>query len=525
MANSEKKNLKKVKRGLFKVIFSRAGFMALSILLQFALLLGVYEYLRDYITVAYVMLLVISFVLVVYVLNNRDEPSFKLAWMVPMLVFPALGAFFYIYFHLQPGVFTIRKRLQQNIDDTRDMIPQDMSVMESLRAESPQAAGIASYVNEYGGYPVYKNTRAKYFPFGEDMFKELKRQLRAARSYIFMEYFIIAEGEMWNSLLEILEEKAAEGVDVRFMYDGMCSIVLVPYNYPKKLESMGIKCKMFSPVRPLLSSVQNNRDHRKITVIDGKVGFTGGINLSDEYINLTHPYGVWKDTAIMLEGEAVKNLTAMFLQLWNTDDIHTADYAEYLTSQPRATATGSDCGGYFQPYGDSPLDNEHVGKQIYMDMLNTADSYVSMMMPYLIVDYEMVNTICYAAKRGVKVQLIMPHIPDKKYAFWLAHNHYPELLKAGVEIYEYSKGFVHAKMFISDDIKATVGSVNLDYRSLYLHWENGVYIYNNRVIADIKADFERTLSDCIRIDMDYYNALPAYEKIIASVLKLFAPLM
>lgn len=325
--------------------------------------------------------------------------------------------------------------------------------------------------------------------------KSLKKQLNAAEKFIFMEYFIVDNGVMWETLLEILERKAKEGVEVRFMYDGMCSISRLPYNYPKILESKGIKCKIFSEIRPILSTYQNNRDHRKICVIDGEVAFTGGVNPADEYINEKERFGHWKDTAIMLQGEAVQNFTILFLQMWNVTERRKENYEQYLTTKSREFRREL---GYVLPYGDSPFDDEDVGKEVYLHILNHAKKYVHIMTPYLVLDNETLTNLTYAAKCGIEVIIIMPHIPDKWYAFVVAKTHYEELIEAGVQIYEYTPGFVHAKVFVSDDDTATVGTINLDYRSLYLHFECGAFIYNNQVVRDIEKDFEhiKKMSAC-----------------------------
>ena len=376
-------------------------------------------------------------------------------------------------------------------------------------------------MSNYGGYPIYKNTRVTYFPQGEDKFAELLIQLDKAEKFIFMEYFIIEEGEMWGAVLEILKKKAAEGVEVRVMYDGMCSVVLLPYGYPKQLEKFGIKCKMFAPVIPVLTTSQNNRDHRKIVSIDGKVAFTGGVNLSDEYINRKVLYGHWKDTAVMLEGDAAKSMTMMFLQMWNITEKTEDIYADYIPDIPEIP----DADGYVMPYADSPLDGMNVGEQVYLDILNTAERYVHIMTPYLILDNEMITALTHAAMRGIDVKLILPHIPDKKYAYMLARSHYKELIEGGVKIFEYEPGFVHAKVFVSDDRKAVVGSINLDFRSLYLHFECAAFMYKCSEIAAIEGDYRKTLKKCIRIDMENIRKYPIGKKLLGSCLRLIAPLM
>lgn len=331
---------------------------------------------------------------------------------------------------------------------------------------------------------------------------------------------------MWDTILEILARKAKEGVDVRFMYDGMCSLMLVPYRYPKKLEAMGIKCKMFSPIKPVLSTVQNNRDHRKILVVDGRTAFTGGINLADEYINKVERFGHWKDTAVMLKGEAVAGFTIMFLQNWNITESNEDNYASYIkTDFSELKDKDLPTGGYVLPYGDSPLDNENVGQNVYLDILNRAERYVHIMTPYLILDNEMTGALTYAAKRGVEVIIIMPHIPDKVYAYLLARSYYAELIRAGVKIYEYTPGFVHAKGFVSDGKRAVVGSINLDYRSLFLHFECASYFYRHPVVEQVEQDMQDTLKKCMQISLEDCKRFNIFKRAAGHVLRLFAPLM
>ena len=302
---------------------------------------------------------------------------------------------------------------------------------------------------------------------------------------------------MWEKILEILERKVQAGVEVRVMYDGTCAMFDLPYRYPEELKAKGMQCKMFAPIRPILSTHYNNRDHRKILVIDGKVGFTGGVNIGDEYINRVEKHGHWKDTAVMLKGDAVQGLTMMFLQMWNVTEKE-PEYGKYLQKAEK----GSQAKGFVLPYGDSPFDDEPVGETVYMDILNRAKKYVHIMTPYLIIDQSMITALTFAAKRGVDVKLILPHIPDKKFAFALAKSHYKELLKAGVRIYEYTPGFVHAKIFTSDDEKAVVGTINLDYRSLYLHFECAAFLYQVEEIAEIEKDFQRTLEKCQEVTLE-----------------------
>ena len=309
-----------------------------------------------------------------------------------------------------------------------------------------------------------------------------------------MEFFIVDEGYMWGRILNILAQKVKEGVEVRMMYDGTCEFAKLPRSYSKKLRALGIKCKVFNPLRAALIIQMNNRDHRKITVIDGKVGYTGGYNLADEYFGRTKPYGHWKDTALMLKGPAVRSFTVMFLQLWSAD-LRTPEYHKFLS----APVETFDAPGFVMPYSDSPLDNDRVGEQVYIDLLNRAEKYVHIMTPYLILDGQMESALCYAARRGVDVRIILPGIPDKKSAYCLAKTHFAALHSAGVKLYTYTPGFVHAKSFVCDDSIATVGTTNMDFRSLYLNFECGAYLYGSDAVPAVKQDYLGTLKKCRRI--------------------------
>ncbi len=519
-----------------RVVFGRTAFVMLFLLIQIVVLLGAFKWVSDQLFYIYGGFTLLSAAVVIYIINRRQNPVYQLAWVIPVLVFPVFGAMFYIFLQMQVGTKKIATRLEILLHATGGYLQQDGGTFARLEQESRREAMLARYMNNYGGYPVYDGTSVEYFPLGDDMFPRMKEELLKARHYIFMEYFIIGQGRMWYEILEILEEKARAGVEVRVMYDGMCSLALLPYGYPKQLAKKGIRCKMFSPVRPALSTYQNNRDHRKITVIDGHTAFTGGINLADEYINEEERFGHWKDTAVMLKGRAVNSFLMMFLQMWNISEQQSENYEKYMRIS-RSVSRKIDeieqmggppvpcCGGYVMPYGDSPLDDETVGEHVYLDILNEALFYVHIMTPYLILDSDMITALTFAAKRGVDVTIIMPHIPDKEYAYLLARSYYLELIQAGVKIYEYTPGFLHAKVFVCDDERAVVGSVNLDFRSMYLHFECAAYIYKNDVIHVIEKDFTDTLKKCQLITADACTSYPLVKRMVGSVLRLFAPLM
>ena len=494
----ENKTAEKAKKGALSIVFSRTALILLLVVVQFLLMLGIATYLRDYVVYVYSAMNILGAVIVIYIINQRGNPAFNMTWVLLILIFPVFGCLFYLYVKSQLGTRYIGKRLGRLKLDTWQYMEQKQEIIDDLRLSKPANANLAHYMKHQLGFPTYRNTKATYFACGEEKFSVLLERLEKAEKFIFLEYFIVEEGYMWDSILDILKRKVQEGVEVRFMYDGMCSISLLPYNYPKTIRKYGIQCKMFSPIRPVLSTTQNNRDHRKICVIDGKTGFTGGINLGDEYINRKVRFGYWKDTAVMLEGDAVQSLTMLFLQMWNVTELKPDQYKNYVT--PMSAELHREL-GFMIPYGDSPYDNEDVGEEVYFHILNHAKKYVHIMTPYLILDNEMLDTLTRAAKSGIEVCIIMPHIPDKWYAFAVAKTYYRELIEAGVQIYEFTPGFVHAKIFVSDDDTATVGTINLDYRSLYLHFECGVIIYNKPVVREIESDFQKTLEKSQRISI------------------------
>jgi cardiolipin synthase len=458
---------------------------------------------------------------VVYLFNSGMDSSAKLTWMLIIALLPITGAMFLFFTRMNVGYRTISKRENELIRQTLGIIPQSREVLDSLEQDGSGVDDLARYLNRSGCFPVYDRTEVTFFPTGEDKFAAMLEAIRTAQKFIFMEYFIIEEGYMWGKILELLVEKAAAGVDVRVMYDGMCEMSTLPVDYWKLLNAAGIKAKPFSPIKPIVSSHYNYRDHRKILVIDGKTAFNGGVNLADEYINRVERFGHWKDTAVMLKGEAVKSFTLLFLQMWYVREKE-ADYASFLAEENEAPQKSD---GYVMPYGDSPLDEYKVGELVYMDILNRATDYVHIMTPYLILDGELETALCFTALRGVDVKLILPGIPDKKIPYALAKTHYRTLTRAGVKIYEYTPGFVHAKVFVSDDSKAAVGTINLDYRSLYHHFECATYLYRTSCIQAIEEDFQDTLAKCREVSDETIKNEKLSTRIIGQLAKFVAPLL
>ncbi|WP_124067916.1 cardiolipin synthase [Clostridium sp. E02] len=516
--------MKQIKR-MLRIIFGRTMFVVISLMIQIAILLAIFGMLRVYTAYFYGAFTLLSAFLIIYILNKEQNPSFKMTWMIPIAAVPVFGSLFYLFVELQIIGRLMKNKHFANIEQSKVYLEQDPDVTQKLLKISKGNTNLAHYIKNYGHYPAYGNTNLQYFPLGELMFEEMKKELEGAKRFIFIEFFIIDQGEMWDSILEILERKAGQGVEVRVMYDGMGSLTYLPYHYCNHLREKGIKANVFSPVKPALTTYQNNRDHRKILVVDGHTAFTGGINLADEYINRRVRFGHWKDSGIMLKGDAVTSFTMMFLQMWNISEKKEEKFGAYLKDPEYYYPLELGMDGFVIPYGDSPLDQETVGKQVYLDIIHTARRYVYIMTPYLILDFEMINALTFAAKRGVETRIVMPRIPDKKFTFLLSRSHYKELIKAGVQILEYSPGFIHGKVFLSDDIKAAVGTINMDYRSLYLHFECGTYIYKNEVIQEIQKDFKDTFRQCHLVSLEDLKEDPCYEKFAGRVLRLFSPLM
>ncbi len=519
--NTINKTKDKGKKGLATFLFSRIFIFGLMIVLQVLIFVLLAYNASVSKTMSYVVMF-LQFWLVIYIVNDKSDPTMKLIWVIFIMFVPALGIMMYLYNKFQLGSFRIKKRLENIKLRTENALIPDQNIYNELQIQEKQVSMLAKYVYDYTGCPVYRNTEVTYFNCGEEKYRALVEQLEEAREYIFMEYFIIQEGRVWDSILRILEKKVQQGVEVRVMYDGLCSLSKLPIGYFKKLRKKGIKSKPFARVVPFFTTEQNNRDHRKILVIDGKVAFTGGINLADEYMNVVEKFGYWKDTAVMLRGDAAKSYTLMFLQMWNVSEKTIGNFDKYLNVKIPENFSND---GYVIGYADEPFDNERVGESVYLHIINTANRYLHIVTPYLVIDNVMMTSLKFAAKRGVDVKIVMPGIPDKAYAYCIARTYYSELIEAGVEIYEYTPGFTHAKMFISDDEKATVGTINLDYRSLYLHFENGCFIYKNKTILDIEDDYQQMLSESKKVSLIECRNRPVLYKICGKLLRLLAPLM
>lgn len=508
-------------RKFLQFVLNRVFITALIVLLQVGFfLLEIFQWANHYVEIALV-LRILSLFIVFYLVWKPNNPAVKLAWIVPILVFPLFGGILYLAF----GHVIISRKLRDSIRRSNELMrknmPQNEEIVEKIRAKNPAVANQSSYLNRYSGTPVWENTNTVYYADGLPYWKQMLKDLESAKHFIFLEYFILGEGVMWNEILKILEEKVKQGVEVRLIYDDVGSVFKLPKGYDQKIEEKGIQCVAFNKLIPLMTIILNNRDHRKIVVIDGKIGYTGGINLSDEYINYETVYGYWKDAGIRLEGEAVWNFTEMFLQMWNISRRTDEDYSPYR-HHFNEEVQGR---GYVQPYGDTPFDEETVGENVYLNMIGYAQKYFYAFTPYLVTDNEMCTALKLAAKRGVDVRIVTPGIPDKKTIYWLTQSNYQNLIEAGVKIYQYTPGFIHSKCVLCDDETAAVGTINFDYRSFYHHFECGVFLHRADAVLELKKDMEDTFAVSEEITMEWCKKKFMKMNVIGPILKLFSPLL
>ena len=443
--------------------------------------------------VVYNIGIAISILSFLVIIKTNKPSSFKLSWVIIVLGLLPLGGLFYVLYGNKRATKLIKKHVDEHALIAKHL---DQAGVPATKEEtSGRMANLFHYIRASSAYQPYTSTNVDYYTFGEHMFEAMLTEMRGAKKFIFLEYFIIYESKMWDEMLEILTQKVAEGVDVRLIIDDFGSMKLFTNRYIRKLRRLGIKMVRFNPMRPLLFMFMNHRDHRKILVIDGHTAFNGGMNISDEYINQKERFGVWKDTGVRLRGDAVWSFTLMFIEMWDTFCKPTERIDDYDAYKCMDEVKVEECetDGLVLPFGDCPLDDEQVGENVYIDILNQAKKYVYIFTPYLIISERMTYALQMAVKRGVDVRLVTPHIPDKKLIFRLTRSYYRFLLSAGVKIYEYTPGFMHAKSFISDDKVAVVGTINLDYRSLYLHFECATLIYQGSVLEEIKADVMDTI--------------------------------
>ncbi len=502
---------------IHRIIFSRISVCAVGIIFQLTYLLALFWMLGTMFSYSYFVFLLLGIAAALYIINRELSPGYKLIWVFVVLSFPVFGCMFYWFYGKRGG-----KGQGLLHKEYTDFMCDDENIADDLLASDESAAKQARYIRRSGMLKIYPSADTSYFSCGEQLFPSLLAELEKAERFIFIEFFIIDNGLVWDSIRSILERKSRQGVDVRIIYDDLGCLMNLPRNYADSMRKRGLKCVVFSRLKPYWSSKLNNRDHRKIIVIDGKTAFTGGINLADEYINAYEKHGYWKDSAVLIKGRAVEAFTAMFLGMWNTINSCFPDEDEMIFF-PDIRTQKSD--GLVIPYASYPSDDSMLAENIYINILNSASRYVYITTPYLILDSEMQEALTLAAKNGIDVRIITPYIPDKRAVHAVTRSNYRVLLKSGVRIYEFLPGFIHAKNFVSDDKIAVVGTVNLDFRSLYLHYECGVWMYGTTAVNDIRDDFLHTLEHCKEISVDDTYEKNFFKRLLWSIVRIFSPLM
>ena len=515
--------MREEQKGAVKNSIGRIFITALVVLIQVVWIIELFVRLNRYSTGISLASSVLALLVVLKIYGRDLNSAIKMPWMILIMAFPVAGVGIYLLCGHSGVNVGIRKHFQSLQEGLKPLLPDKENVLQTMMDDDRQTANMAHYISHSAGYPVYDNTDLEFYAKAEDGFEAQKEALRQAKHFIFMEYHAIEDARSFAGMKKILFEKAKEGVEVRLVYDDVGSMGFISTDFVKQMEQHGIQCRIFNKIVPFVNIFMNNRDHRKITVIDGQVGFTGGYNLADEYFNITHPFGLWKDTGVRMEGDAVQSLTVMFLEMWNaikkTDT--ESDYAKYF---PEITYQAQQS-GYVQPYADNPLDDEHTGENVYMNILNSAQKYAYFITPYLLISDEMRKAFTLAARRGVDVRIITPGIPDKKFVYKATRSYYNGLAKKGVRIFEYTPGFCHAKQCVVDDQAAVVGTINLDYRSLYHHFENAAAFYHKAAVLDVKADFDQLFEECHEVTEHYKNHRSTALRIGQCILRLFAPLL
>lgn len=507
-------------RRLKLLIFNRLIFVGIIIMIQLYFLMKIFYSTLEYSVILQQSLLFLSVVMVIYILNKKDNPSFQLAWCILILALPLFGGVAYLLFGGKKIPKMLRNEMTKSIHESNAMLNRDENLQSAIKKYDEDVAVLFNYVQNCGYYPYYDKTQSQYYPSGEVAFEAILKDLKQAKHFIFLEFFIIKEGKMWNEILEVLQQKVQEDIEVYVMYDDAGCVQTLPYRYEEYLNQLGIKCVIFNKLEARLAIKMNNRDHRKLIVIDNQIAYFGGINLSDEYINEWKRFGYWKDSAIRIEGKAVWSATVMFIQFYNAIAKRKLIYQDF-----KIPCMENESEQFILPFSDSPTDDEQIGKNIHINLINKAKKYIYIHTPYLIIDYDMTMSLTRASKNGVEVIITTPAIPDKKYVFAITRNNYQKLLKAGVKIYEFTPGFLHSKNFVCDDLVALVGTINMDYRSYYLHYECGVLVADKQVVLDVKEDYLATLKQSKRIYLEDMEDTNIFMKMIRAFLNIFAPLM
>ena len=508
-----------------KIIFSTPILFLCLIIVQISLFIAFTMIFSKFGTFAY-LLITICAVFGILAIQERTSinPAYKIMWMLIALLLPFCGILFYYFWGKRSFKPKGAVHLIEIERGASCAMRYDAQVFAQLTKEYPKFQPLADYLANHANAPVYEAEETEYFAMGEIFYPVFLQELEKAKHSIYLEYFIIEEGKMWEGILNILKQKAAAGVDVRIIFDSMGSLFTLPSCYEQELQSYGIQCHRFGPITFSFQfsdyKMLNHRDHRKIAVIDGEVGFTGGLNLADEYINARVRFGVWKDTALMIKGQAVYRLTNTFLKTWAFLSKEWVHFEAQKIPQNHMIREG-----FIQPFDDSPIDDENVSENVYLTLIQRATTSIFITTPYLIIDDQMMQSLCLAAKSGIDVRLVTPGVPDKKYVYYATQSYYAQLIASGVHIYEYTPGFIHSKMYLCDRQVAIIGSANMDYRSLYLHFENGCVFYGGKMVDKAAEDFQNIFAVSQEITMQDVRKVPFYQWCIQILLRFFAPFM
>lgn len=511
--------MRKEQKNNIKNSIGRMFTIALALVMQFAWIVWVMAGINKYSAKISIVTNFMALFLVIRIYGKNQNAAFKMMWIILLLLAPIPGVCMYILIGHNRGTKKMQARFKEIDPKLLAELEQNQEIVDTLQAGDYGIANQFQYIYRYGKYPVYRNTDVVFHKEAAEGLEALLADLQKAESFIFLEYHAIEEAEAFGRMKKILAERVSQGVEVRILYDDAGSVGFIDPRFVKRMEKIGVKCRVFNPVMPVLNLFMNNRDHRKIAVIDGKIGYTGGYNLADEYFNITHPYGRWKDTSVRMEGDAVKSFTIMFLGMWNAMKETDTEFEKYL-SEISYTAKEQ---GFIQPYADMPLDDEYMGENVYMNMMKYAKHSLYIVTPYLIISDEMAREITLAAQRGVDVRIVTPGIPDKKAIYKVTRSYYGALVNRGVRIYEYTPGFIHAKQVLVDGKLAAVGTINFDYRSLYHHFENGVLMYGYEAADTIRQDFEEIFEVSREVTEEYlhHKRLTLFQ----CLLRILAPLL
>lgn len=511
----------KLRSFLQRGIFGRAILTFFILFLQILFIILFCARLTSYTEVYFISSIMLSCIFIIFLSNTKGKNEFKIAWILPIIVLPLFGVTVYFLYHINFGSLTIRHEIKKIRLDSKKYIESEKKVEKSLEKFS-EVKDIANYLYKSGDFAPSENNRITYYSCGEKFYPELCKEISKAKKFVFLEFFIINLDESWDLIIELLEKKVKEGVEVRIIFDGFGSLVSSYSGYQKYLAEKGFKTFVVAPIIPILTTGQNNRDHRKIVVIDGKVAFTGGVNIKNEYFNYgKNRFPYWKDNAIKLEGSSVNSFSKMFLQLWNAGKKTSEDFNPYFSIHSKK----KDCENLVIPYDDNAFNNEDFAENVYLYLINNAKKYIHITSPYLLLDNSMKEALIFAAKRGVEVSIMLPSQPDHILTFCVGKTFLPELLENGINIYIYQKGFLHAKTFICDDKMATIGSINLDYRSLYHHFECAAFIYDKNLVPQIENDFFESEKDCLKMQISDYKKIPLHCRAYGRIFRIFAPLL